>query len=159
VCVIIIQQVNHSLEDLKMAVLKSLSFTAMPKAVSDPIQIRRAKLMTRLEEQKQLLGDPNLIRIVQRAVKENGEKRIVNKEQRVRPWWRTDAAGHLFMTIKFGSRPVDFEKGKSAIAVPSKDKLPAVIDMLIAAVRAGELDDILAQASKQRTAPKPRKVA
>jgi hypothetical protein len=142
-----------------MAVLKSLSFTAMPKAVNDPVQIRRAKLVTQLEEQKRLLVDPKLIRVVQRAVTENGEKRIVNKEQRVRPWWRTDAAGHLFMTIRFGSRPVDFEKGKSAIAVPSKDKLPAVIDTLMSAVRAGELDDVLAQASKQRATPKSRKAA
>ena len=73
-----------------MAVLKSLSFTAMPKALNDPVQLRRAKLVTHLEEQKRLLADPTFVRIVQRAVKENGEKRIVNKEQRVRPWWRTD---------------------------------------------------------------------
>jgi len=36
------------------------------------------------------------------------------------------------------------------VAVPSKDKLPGIIDTLIAAVRAGELDDLFAQASKQR---------
>ena len=54
------------------------------------------------------------------------------------------------MSIKFGDRPVEFEKGKSAVSVPSKEKLPAVITTLIEAVRAGELDDIMTHASGQR---------
>jgi hypothetical protein len=37
---------------------------------------------------------------------------------------------------------------KAGIVVPSKDKLPAVIDALITAVRAGELDDLFSQAAK-----------
>jgi hypothetical protein len=37
----------------------------------------------------------------------------------------------------------EFEKGKTAIAVPSLDQLPTVIDALIAAVRNGELDEVL----------------
>jgi hypothetical protein len=51
---------------------------------------------------------------------------------------------------------VEFEKGKAAIAVPSLDKLPSVIDAVIAAVRGGELDDQLAQASAQATPKKPK---
>ena len=39
-------------------------------------------------------------------------------------------------------------KGKAAIAVPSLDKLPSVIDTLITAVRNGELDEQLVQGSK-----------
>ena len=142
-----------------MPVLKSLSFTALPKPATDPVHIRRAKLISRLEEQKALLDNPNLIRTVQRAVREGEEKRIVSKQQKVRPWWRTDSAGHLFMSIRFGGRPVEFEKGKSAVSVPSMDKLPAVITTLIEAVRAGELDDVLAQASKGRGFQKVKKAA
>ena len=52
------------------------------------------------------------------------------------------------MSIKFGARPIEFEKGKAGIAVGSRDKLPTVIDTLIAAVRAGELDDLFIQAAK-----------
>jgi hypothetical protein len=54
------------------------------------------------------------------------------------------------MSIKFGAKAIEFEKGKAGIAVPSKEKLPEVIDTLISAVRAGELDDHFAQASKLR---------
>jgi hypothetical protein len=58
---------------------------------------------------------------VQRWTEESGQKRQVDKQQKVRPWWRTDAV---------------FEKGKAGIAVPSKGKLPALIDSLISAVKA-----------------------
>jgi hypothetical protein len=62
------------------------------------------------------------------------------------------------MSIKFGAKPIEFEKGKAGILVP-KDKLPAVIDTLIAAVRAGELDDLFSQAAKTGVVGKPRKAA
>ena len=39
----------------------------------------------------------------------------------------------------------------------SREKLPAVIETLTAAARAGELDEILTQASKQRPFQKSRK--
>ena len=41
------------------------------------------------------------------------------------------------LTVKFGSKPVEFEKGKAGVIVQSKDKLSGVVDTLIAAVRAG----------------------
>jgi hypothetical protein len=46
------------------------------------------------------------------------------------------------------AKPVEFEKGKAGIVVGSKDKLPALIDALIAAVRSGELDELFSQAAK-----------
>lgn len=142
-----------------MAVLKSLSFTAIPKTAGNPILNRRDKLVERLEDQKSLLNDPTHVRTVQRWVKVDGEKQPVEKKQRVSPWWRTDFNGQYVMSIKFGSKPVEFEKGKAGIAAPTKDKLLGVIDTLIAAVRAGELDDILGQAAKMRTVPKTKKAA
>ena len=58
-----------------------------------------------------------------------------------------------------GAKPVEFEKGKAGIVVGSKEKLPALFDALIAAVRAGELDDLFSQAAKAGTIGKPRKAA
>ena len=49
-----------------MPVLKSLPFIALPKAGNDPVQLRRAKFVAKLEEQKLLLKDPNHVRTVQR---------------------------------------------------------------------------------------------
>lgn len=63
------------------------------------------------------------------------------------------------MSVKFGAKPIEFEKGKAGIVVPSKDKLTAVIDTLIAAVRAGELDELFSQAAKTGSIGKARKAA
>ena len=142
-----------------MPVLKSLSFTALAKTGNDPVQTRRAKFVSKLEEQKLLLKDPAHVRTVQRWLKVDGERQATTKQQAVRPWWKTDPAGQIVMSVKFGARPIEFEKGKAGIVVPSKDKLPAVIDPLIAAVRAGELDDLFNQDAKTGAIGKARKAA
>jgi hypothetical protein len=142
-----------------LPVLKSLSFTALPKNVNDPVQARRTKFVAKLEEQKLLLKDPNHVRTIQRWTKVDGQRQAVTKQQAVRPWWKTDPAGQVVMSIKFGARPLEFEKGKAGIVVPSKDKLPVVIDTLISAVRAGELDELFSQAAKTGKIGKARKAA
>jgi len=62
------------------------------------------------------------------------------------------------MVQRSGWKPVEFEKGKAAIAVPSLDKLPSTIDTGFTAVRNGELDQQLADASKQ-SAPRNKRAA
>jgi len=94
-----------------MSVLKSLAFTAMPKTASDPVHIRRAKFIEKLEEQKLLLQDPAYIRTVQRMAEVDGQKQPVVRKQRVKPWWKTDPSGQIVMSIKFGARAIEFEKG------------------------------------------------
>ena len=84
--------------------------------------------------------------------KENGEKVLIEKPLRTSRWWQ-------LLTVKVGSKRIEFEKGKAAIVVPSIDKLPTVIDTLIKAVRAGELDEQLNQSSKFGRPIPSRKVA
>jgi len=135
-----------------MAVLKSLTFTALPQPGTNPTLDRRTRIVTRLEEQKALLADPAYARTVRSWVKKDGVKTPQEKQERVLPWWRQAPNGSYVFFIRSGWKAIEFEKGKSGIAVPSLDKLPPVIDTLIAAVRAGELDDQLAQAVKPRPA-------
>lgn len=137
-------------------VLKSLTFTTLPKPSANPTLDRRTKIIARLEEQKLLLNDPNYTRAVRTWVKKDGGKSVVEKKQRVLPWWSLAPNGSYVFFVRSGWKPVEFEKGKAAIAVQSLDKLPSVIDTVIAAVRNGELDQQLAEASKQATAPKPK---
>jgi hypothetical protein len=142
-----------------MAVLKSLTFTALPQPGTNPTLDRRTKVIERLEEQKRLVSDPNYTRTVRTWTKKDGEKTAIEKHQRVLPWWRIAPNGSFVFFIRAGQKPIEFEKGKSAIAVASLDKLPSVIDTLIAAVRSGELDEQLAQASKMAVARKSRRAA
>jgi len=90
-----------------MAVLKSLAFTAMPKSTNDPVHIRRAKFIDKLEEQKLLLQDPAYIRTVQRMAEVDGQKQPVVRKQRIRPWWKTDPSGQIVMSIRFGAKPIE----------------------------------------------------
>jgi len=111
-------------------------------------------MIARLEEQKVLLNDPNYIRMARTWVKKNGELTPIQRQQRVLPWWRVNADGSYVFFVRSGSKPIEFEKGKNAIAVPSLDKMPLVINILITAVRNGELDQQLAQTMKPATVPK-----
>lgn len=139
-------------------ILKSFTFVAQPKISNDPIVIKRERMVTRLEDQKKLLADPTFVRRVKRwEHKDGGEKVLVEKPIRTGKWWQPDQNGGYVMTVKVGSKRIEFEKGKAAIVVPSMDKLPTVIDTLIKAVRAGELDEQLKSAKGPR--PLPRKVA
>ena len=142
-----------------MTVLKSLTFTAMPKLGRNPTLNRRTATLARLEEQKLLLADASYVRVTQRWTGKGEARKQIEKKQRVSPWWRLEQNGSYLFFIKSGGKPIEFDKGKSAIAVPSLDKLPAVIDTLITAVRSGELDGQLEQTSRQKLPPKPKKAA
>jgi hypothetical protein len=80
-----------------MPVLKSLSITTMPKTASDPVHIRRAKFIEKLEEQKLLLQDPAYIRTVQRMAEVDGQKQAVVRKQRVKPWWKNISVAAPFV--------------------------------------------------------------
>ena len=140
--------------------LKSLAFTAVPKGAANPVHARRAKLIMRLEEQKQLVQDANFAPTSKRWVKAvDGTKSIVETQRRLRPWWHTDATGAIVLTVRYGFKTIEFEKGKAGIAVASKEKLLGVIETMIAAVRAGELDALLEQQGVARGVPKAKRAA
>ena len=128
-----------------MKSLKTLTFTA-PPAQKNSVAARRAKLVNRLEQQKLLVENPMHVRVVQRwIIQDNGIKAPIEVSKRVRPWWRTDETGAVYLKIRYGSKAIEFEKGKSAILIKDKTKLVSTIEMLIEAIRGGELDDQLAQ--------------
>src|SRR4030088_2074815 len=93
-----------------MSALKSLTFTTLPKIGANPTLDRRTNMIARLEEQKVLLKDPNYIRTVRTWAKKDGRLTLVDKQQRVLPWWRVDANGSYVLFVPLGSKPIEFEK-------------------------------------------------
>ena len=142
-----------------MSLLKSLTFAVAPRAAAlNPIQIRRQRLIARIEDQRRLVADPSFAPTVKRVKKNaDGTKEQVERAIRLKPWWRADANGSVVLTVRYGLRPIEFEKGKAGIVVGAPDKLDAVLQTLIAAVAAGELDTHL-QAVKVpgRSAPRSK---
>src|SRR5713101_9557457 len=100
-----------------MTALKSLTFTTLPKSAHNPVRNRRTTILARLEEQKLLLNDPSYVRVSQRWTKKDGERVTVERRQRVSPWWRLDPSGAYLFFIRSGGRPIEFEIGRTAIAV------------------------------------------
>jgi hypothetical protein len=143
----------------KMIALKSLTFTMMPSLDVNPTLDRRQKIIARLEEQRKLAANPNFTRTIRQRVEKDGVKTLVEKQQKVQPWWRAAPNGSLAFGIRAGAKLVEFDKGKTAIVVPSLEKLPAVIDTLIAAIRNGELDVQLEAAATKPAAKEGKKAA
>lgn len=125
-----------------MAALKSLSFVALPKQETNPTMIRRREVISRLELQKSLAQDAKFVRTVKTKTGE--------KQQKVRPSWVENPDGTCYFYLKVGFAPVEFTKGATAIRVKSRAELPEVIDTLMTAIQAGELDDKIMPAKKAK---------
>ena len=106
------------------------------------------------------MKDPNFTLSRQKwIVDENGVKQLRELRKRVRAWWRTDPTGAVVLTVRYGAKPIEFERGKAAIAVGKKEKLIPTIETVIAAVEASELDSVLAQMSKTAVMTKGKRAA
>lgn len=125
-----------------MSNLKSLTFTVAPQlSKADPKLIRRQRLIDRLEEQRKLAADANFTIKTKRWIKdETGTKKLVDLPRRIKPWWRADIDGNLVLMLRNGNNTMEIENGKPAIVVGAKSKLDGVLNTLIAATKAGELD-------------------
>lgn len=144
-------------------ILKSLSLSVIPtnKGMSAE-QHRRAKLIGKLMEQKVIAEadrdgrSPNIMQ--RRWVKsEGGARTAIEVPKRIKRWWVNDADGICLLAIRYGSKVLELEKGKTAIVVGNPDQLVPTIDTVIAAITAGELDGHLAQMGLSRPIRKTAK--
>lgn len=126
--------------------LSTLKVIDRPKIeAKPPILGKRMKLIDRLEEQlamaKAMLDKTPFEAFREKSVKdpETGERKTIRKRRSVRPWYY-DANEHYYFEIKLGLKAIELEKGKTAIDVGTKEKLPDVINTIIQAVEKGELD-------------------
>ena len=132
-----------------MSHLKSLTLTIAPHQIErNPKLIRRQRLIERLEEQRKLAIDPTLSVPIRRWIKDGeGVKQPFDRIKRIKPWWKSDANGGLVLILKAGLRTIELEKGKPGILVGPVERLDGVLNTLIAAAKAGELDAALAAAT------------
>ena len=116
-------------------------------------QTRRNKLIRRLCEQRALAEAAAAGTVFaptkQRRVRdtETGERRTVVVNKRVKPWWFATDDNRLALTVRYGSQILELARGKFSVDVQNLDQLPTTIDLVIEAVREGELDDKIAAAA------------
>ena len=145
-----------------MSVLKQLTFTAVPRATGfNPEQNRRNKLIAHLREQLAMAkaeaeGRLHVVKKRRWEYTEDGQKHLIEVDKRLKQWWRTQSDGGVILTVRYGSRPLEFDKGKQAIAVRNRDELLSLIPKLISATDAGELDGMISAAMRTKPIVKKR---
>lgn len=139
-----------------MSLIKNLKLTAaMPAPALDVKARSRAKVLRYLEEQKALATaqlEGKLFQANKTVYRTNaaGERVRMEAPRHVRRGWFQDATGTLFFQIRYGAKPLEFSKGVNAVEVGKLDALPGIIETLVQAVQAGELDQQLAAAAQER---------
>jgi hypothetical protein len=141
-----------------MSHLKALKLaSAVPvRSAADPVQRAREKMIAVLAEQKQMAeakiaGQAFTPTHVVRKKNAEGVRVEVETAKRVRQGWFTDANGKVFLGIRYAGKPIEFAKDKNAIEAGELSALPKIIDTLVEAVRAGELDAQLTAAAAERS--------
>jgi len=138
-----------------MSSLASLNLVqAIRPSTFDPISNRRLKFSSKITDQIELAkaalqGTVYLkpsIRF-ERDI-ETDERRSIDFHKRISPWWWVDKDGKYLLSIKYGTRRLEFAKGKSAIQCQNLDQIITSLETLRQATIQGELDTLLQQAGE-----------
>ena len=105
---------------------------------------RRRKLIAKIDEQILLATDsnyrPTKIKWIQN---EDGTERKLEIPKRVRRWWTEQQGGTVLLTIRYGNKVIELEKGKNAIELTAKAALKPILQSIKKAVDDGEFDKLL----------------
>jgi hypothetical protein len=140
-----------------MSILKTLKLTtAQPvRASNDPVECARSKVLGALADQRSMVeakiaGQHYAPTHLVWRKDEEGQRVQVSKPRRLTAGWFQDASGQTFFSLRYAGKPIELAKDKNAIAAGEITALPAILDTLTEAVRAGELDAQLAAAAAER---------
>ena len=126
---------------------------------NNPTQRRRAKLVEKLEEQRQ--GAEALISGMSFQTTKRITRTGANGEpvpKRFCAWFWHDISGVWFLEVRYGARALKLDKsGATSIVVGEQENLVDIIGTVIEAVRAGELDALIEEAAGTRVGLKRTK--
>ena len=141
---------------MHMATLATLKLSAAIKPTHMPaVQVRRNKLAKRLWEQAELARAQQAgthfapIKFRTIADPETGLRKQVEVAKRVKQWWFVAENGKLALSVRYGARLLELAKGKYAVELAREKELVPTLEIIKAAVLAGELDDAIDTASNK----------
>ena len=107
---------------------------------------RRRKLIPKIDEQILIATDSNYRPTKTKLVRnEDGTERKLEIPKRIRRWWCEQQGGTILLTIRYGNKVIELEKGKNAIELSSKAELEPTLQSIKKAVDNGEFDTLLEQ--------------
>lgn len=147
-----------------MGMLQGLKWIAPKRAASvTPVEFRRAKLRRKIEDQVALAqaqadGQSLVTKRVRRVIdRVSGESMNIESVVRVRCWWYVCENGKLALEVKYGAKPLEFQKGKTAIELETLAQVIPTLEKVREALDAGELDGLIQATSEQlKTRFKPK---
>ena len=71
---------------------------------------------------------------------EQGRRYPVEKPKRVRAGWFEGSDGKTYFSLRYAGTVIELAKDRNAVEVPTLAELPTIIEKLIEATKAGELD-------------------
>lgn len=143
-------------QEAAVAHLDTLKIVVKPNyQPTSPTEARRSKLIGKLQEQLAMVEAELAGKQYKRlkwvtVADEEGEPRRIQRPVRLKQWWFRDRANTLLLAVRYGAKALPIAKDRSAIEVASLDKLPLVLNTLIKAIDAGELDTQLASVVSER---------
>ena len=128
-----------------MTVLDKLNFVAFnPLQNNNPIVVRRRKLMAKIDVQIHLATNKDYTPTHHKWVTDDeGKQTKVEVAKRVKRWWTASVDGKINLVVRYGSKPLEFAKGKNAIELASESEVADVLAKVREAVELGELDALI----------------
>ena len=117
---------------MKFAFLNSHKLTLYgPTNRNNSFLKRRRKLIAKIDEQILIATGssykPTKIKWVHN---EDGTERKLEIPKRVRRWWTEIVGGTVLLTVRYGNKLIEFEKGKIAIELSSKAELEPMLQSI-----------------------------
>jgi hypothetical protein len=73
------------------------------------------------------------------------EELKVEVAKRVKRWWTASVDGKINIVVRYGSKPLEFAKGKNAIELANEAEVADVLSKVREAAELGELDALIEQ--------------
>jgi len=128
-----------------MTALDTLNFFAFnPLQNNNPIAVRRCKLMAKIDEQIQLATNKDFTPTQHKWVTdEDASQRKVEVAKHVKRWWTASVDGKINLVVRYGSKPLEFVKGKNVIELATEAEVADTLRKVREAAELGELDALI----------------
>ena len=143
-----------------MTHLSKLTFKTVDRSMKrDPIIARRDKLIAGLKEQKlvhaaALKKEDHRVERHKWMTNDIEERVLVKTHRRIRTWF-FEQDGGWYVQCRYGARVIAADGANNAVLVKTLEDVAAVLDALLNAAAAGELDSAITKVAERQPRLKP----